>query len=104
MTNLSGRRLGQYTIVDVIGTGGMALVYRARQENMRRDVAIKIIQSSLAQNPDFIRRFGGRVLTNDELLANATLTPPMLELLEGCVLQNKQHLKDRAVAEIAIRL
>jgi pilus assembly protein CpaF len=32
-----------------------------------------------------IRRFGGRVLTNDELLANATLTPPMLELLEGCV-------------------
>ncbi|MBX3086839.1 MAG: serine/threonine protein kinase, partial [Anaerolineae bacterium] len=57
MTNLSGRRLGQYTIVDVIGTGGMAMVYRARQENMRRDVAIKIIQSSLAQNADFIRRF-----------------------------------------------
>ena len=32
-----------------------------------------------------IRRFGGHVLTNDELLANATLTAPMLELLEGCV-------------------
>src|SRR5262245_2668746 len=32
-----------------------------------------------------IRRFGGRVLTNDELLANETLTPPMLRLLEGCV-------------------
>ncbi len=32
-----------------------------------------------------IRRFGGRVLTNDELLENQTLTAPMLHLLEGCV-------------------
>jgi pilus assembly protein CpaF len=32
-----------------------------------------------------IRRFGGRVLSNDELLANGTLTAPMLQLLEGCV-------------------
>jgi pilus assembly protein CpaF len=32
-----------------------------------------------------IRRFGGRVLSNDELLANHTLTPQMLQLLGGCV-------------------
>jgi pilus assembly protein CpaF len=32
-----------------------------------------------------IRRFGGRVLTNDELLANHTLSPQMLTLLGGCV-------------------
>src|SRR5215510_8265598 len=32
-----------------------------------------------------IRRFGGRVLTNDELLTNDSLTEPMLRLLEGCV-------------------
>jgi pilus assembly protein CpaF len=32
-----------------------------------------------------IRRFGGRVLSNDELIANQTLTFPMLEWLEGCV-------------------
>src|SRR5881296_1320372 len=32
-----------------------------------------------------IRRFGARVLTNDELLASLTLTAPMLQLLEGCV-------------------
>src|SRR5215510_11575708 len=32
-----------------------------------------------------IRRFGGRVLTNEELLENETLTAPMLKLLEGCV-------------------
>ena len=32
-----------------------------------------------------IRRFGGRVLSNDELLANGTFTPAMLQLLDGCV-------------------
>ncbi len=32
-----------------------------------------------------IRRFGGRVLTNSELLANDTLTAPILQLLDGCV-------------------
>src|SRR5437016_7570491 len=32
-----------------------------------------------------IRRFGGRVLSNEELVANLTLTAPMLQLLEGCV-------------------
>src|SRR4051812_7618391 len=32
-----------------------------------------------------IRRFGGRVLTNEELLENGTLTSPMLRLLDGCV-------------------
>src|SRR3989449_5328833 len=32
-----------------------------------------------------IRRFGGRVLSNDELIANTTLTAPMLQLLRGCV-------------------
>lgn len=32
-----------------------------------------------------IRRFGGRVLSNDELVANETLTEPMFRLLEGCV-------------------
>lgn len=32
-----------------------------------------------------IRRFGGRVLSNDELIENSSLTSPMLQLLEGCV-------------------
>src|SRR2546428_5410251 len=38
-----------------------------------------------------IRRFGGKVLSNDELLANRTLTAPMLQLLGGCV-RSRLHL------------
>jgi serine/threonine protein kinase len=57
MAELIGRKLGQYEIFSLLGEGGMASVYRARQSNMNRDVAIKVIESKLARNPDFVRRF-----------------------------------------------
>ncbi len=57
MADLIGQRLGQYEIVALLGKGGMATVYRARQLNIERDVAIKVIRSDLVENPDFIRRF-----------------------------------------------
>src|SRR5215471_12514457 len=57
MADLIGQRLGQYEIVGLLGKGGMATVYRARQLNIERDVAIKVIRSDLVDNPDFVRRF-----------------------------------------------
>src|SRR5437762_2660152 len=57
MSDLSGKRFGQYEILNVIGQGGMATVYRARQASMDRDVAIKVITGQLSNNPDFIARF-----------------------------------------------
>src|SRR5262249_34165070 len=43
--------------VSLVGKGGMARVYRARQISMDRDVALKVIKSDLAETEDFIRRF-----------------------------------------------
>jgi serine/threonine-protein kinase len=57
MTDLIGQRLGQYEIVALLGKGGMATVYRARQLNIEREVAVKVIRSDLSDNADFIRRF-----------------------------------------------
>ena len=57
MADLIGQRLGQYEIVALLGKGGMATVYRARQLNIEREVAIKVIKSDLVDNPDFVRRF-----------------------------------------------
>jgi serine/threonine protein kinase len=47
-----GVRLGPYEIVSAIGAGGMGEVYRARDTNLNRDVALKVLPASVASDPD----------------------------------------------------
>ena len=47
----------RYEILECIGTGGMAVVYKAKCHRLNRLVAIKILKSDLAQDADFRRRF-----------------------------------------------
>ncbi len=48
---------GQYAIRSVLGRGGMATVYLARQASMDRDVAIKVMAAELADDEQFVARF-----------------------------------------------
>ncbi|MGH9363956.1 MAG: protein kinase domain-containing protein, partial [Thermoanaerobaculia bacterium] len=57
MTLAAGTPLGPYEIVSPIGAGGMGEVYRARDERLKREVAIKVLPSSFSQDPDRLRRF-----------------------------------------------
>src|SRR5690348_14699749 len=52
-----GTKLGPYDVVAPIGAGGMGEVYRARDTNLDRDVAIKVLPSALAQDPERLARF-----------------------------------------------
>ena len=57
--NLSpGSRLGHYDIVAELGEGGMGAVYRARDSKLNRDVAIKVLLASVADDADRLARFG----------------------------------------------
>src|SRR5213594_3330702 len=57
MTLSSGARLGPYEILAPLGAGGMGEVYRAEDPRLGREVAIKVLPSSLAQDADRLRRF-----------------------------------------------
>ena len=94
----------RYEILERIGTGGMAVVYKTRDQRLNRLVAVKVLKPDLAQDEDFRRRF------NAESQAVAQLSHPnivsvydvsrggdteyiVMELIDGITL--KQYMEKR---------
>ncbi|HJZ82527.1 MAG TPA: protein kinase, partial [Pyrinomonadaceae bacterium] len=70
MTIAAGTKLSRYEIRSKLGEGGMGEVYRARDEKLNRDVAIKVLPASYSQDSDRLRRF------EQEAQATGTLNHP----------------------------
>jgi len=72
-----GTTAGNYRIVERIGDGGMGAVYRAVDEMLDREVAIKVLRPELARNAALIERF------RMEAVALARLNHPRIAILHG---------------------
>ena len=57
MNELAGQSLGGYVLEEELGRGSMGMVYRGKQIALEREVAIKVLPSSLAQDPSYVARF-----------------------------------------------
>ena len=69
--NLIGKMIdNRYEILEKIGVGGMATVYKARCKLLNRNVAVKILKDEFTTDSEFIKKF------NSEAQAAASLTHP----------------------------
>src|SRR5690348_16953320 len=77
MSLASGSRLGAYEILSLLGAGGMGEVYRARDTNLHRDVALKTLPDSFVDDPNRVARF------RREAQVLATLNHPNIGAIYG---------------------
>src|SRR5260370_30379467 len=60
---ISGRALGHYRLIERIGEGGMGIVYRAYDEHLQREIAVKLLPASVVRDESARRRFRKDALT-----------------------------------------
>ncbi len=119
MTLIGKVLAGRYEILEEVGSGGMAVVYKARCQLLNRFVAVKVLRPDLQNDEEFVRRF------NVEAQAAASLTHPnivsiydvgyesgfhyiVMEYIEGKTLKDyieeKKILPWREAAEYAVQI
>ena len=72
-----GQTLGRYRIVEQIGAGGMGVVYRAHDERLGRDLAIKVL------SPGALGSSGARRRFRNEALILSKLNHPAIQIIHG---------------------
>lgn len=70
MTEIGSTLGGRYRLLELLGQGGMARIFRARDAQLERDVAVKLLRTEFGKDPDFLARF------RDEARAAASLSHP----------------------------
>jgi serine/threonine protein kinase len=113
-----GQLIGHYRVLEKIGAGAMGEVFRARDERLQRDVALKLIRPASSDNPDHLRRFeqearAAAALNHPNIVAiydvgfEGTTPYIVAELLEGRTLRQRlgeSPIAVRQAAEYALQI
>ena len=67
VSNLSGQKLGHYTVLEPLGAGGMGVVYRAQDTMLGRMVALKVLPATSSSDPEAVNRFRREARTASSL-------------------------------------
>jgi len=93
-----GTRLGSYEITALIGEGGMGQVYRARDMKLNREVALKVLPESFANDADRVARF------QREAQVLAALNHPNIAHIHGAEDSGPIHAFVRNSSRVTISL
>lgn len=109
--DLVGRTLLHYKIAEKIGEGGMGVVYRARDEHLKRDVVIKVLPPELVADPERKRRFvqearaasslsHPNIVTIHDIASEGGLDFIVMEYVAGKMLDRKIGRKGMKLGEL----
>jgi len=119
VTEIGSTLGGRYRLLELLGQGGMATIYRARDAQLERDVAVKLLRPEFGTDPDFLARF------RDEARAAASLNHPnitavfdfgedasgpyiVMELVDGqdlgAILRDNGPLAPRQAARVSVEV
>lgn len=93
------RRLGEFELLELIGEGGMGLVYRAMQTHLQREVAVKLLSAGPWASPAYIERFQLEARHAAKLQHPAIVTVHELGELDGLVYYAMQLVRGPSLAE-----
>ena len=99
-----GMRFGRYELLERLGAGGMGEVFRARDHDLQRDVAVKFLSGRFASDPDRLARFAQEaraasslnhpnIVTIHEIGQTSGLPYIVMELVDGRTL--RRVIRDR---------
>src|SRR5512139_2034761 len=98
MPPVVGMRFGRYELLEVLGAGGMGEVYRARDHDLQRDVAVKFLHEPFTSRPERLARF-----TQEARTASALNHPNILTVHEIGNAQGQPFIVTELVAGRTLR-
>jgi eukaryotic-like serine/threonine-protein kinase len=99
----AGTRFGPYELTALLGAGGMGEVYRARDERLNRDVAIKVLHPGAIGDPELHRRFAQEALAVSALNHPNILTVHDVGIADGCPYIVTELIEGESLAALLAR-